>query len=163
MRIALAFMFFILCSCGGILTWKSVYSSIGPDGKSELGVEIKGCLADCAVQVVVKRGWFSERIAAGNDCIVTFAHAAWSGTKVAVFIDGLFCGSIKVAFDTSSGRTIEFRTAEAWLRKSMIESYAVSREELDANGGDVFIWATYPGDGSSRRSMTEFRVRHLQP
>ena len=58
---------------------------------------------------------------------------------------------------------IEFRTAEDWLRSAIVKSYSVSPDEFDANGGDVFVWTTYPGDGNLRRSMTEFRWRYFQP
>ena len=90
-----------------------------------------------------------------------FAHAAWSGTRVAVFVDGSYCGPILAAVDVESGKPIDYETAKAWLAQSIIESYAVSPDEMKAFGGDVFKWATYPGDGRLRRSTVEFRRRHV--
>jgi hypothetical protein len=111
---------------------------------------------------MVRDGWSSTKVAHGNDCIVNFAHAAWSGTKVAVFVDGYYCGPIRAAVDVESGKPIDYETAKAWLAQSIIESYSVSPDELEAAGGDVFRWATYPGDGQQRRSMVEFRQRHVR-
>jgi len=110
--------------------------------------------------VVVSRGWPTEEIiAGGNDCVIRFAHAAWSGTRVAVFVDGSYCQTIKVAYDTASNRQFTFQHAEPWLREAIIGEYAVTPEELKGNGGDVLAWATYPGDGRPRRSSDEFRRR----
>ena len=78
---------------------------------------------------------------------------------VAVFADALWCGQIKVAYDTTAGRALDFKTTEPWLGEAIVDSYGVSADELAANGGDVLKWATYPGDGRFRRSMNEFRRR----
>jgi hypothetical protein len=137
-----------------------VYSVGAPDGKTQLLVQEKGCFADCAVQVVVKRTWAAGQIAWKSDCIVNFAHAEWSGNVVAVFVDGGYCGPIKVAYDTTLRRTVDFKMAEDWLKSSIIKAYRVTPNELMANDGDVLLWATYPGDGNPRRSKDEFQRRY---
>jgi len=150
-------------SCRGITTWGTVYKSVSPDKKSELLVQETACFADCALRVVLKRGWHTERIASKSDCVVNFAHAEWSGSNVAAFVDGSYCGDIRVAYDTKAGRLVDFRSAEPWLRRSIIKAYGVTDSELQSNKGDAFVWATYPGDGHPRRSMDEFRKRFPWP
>jgi hypothetical protein len=93
--------------------------------------------------------------------MVNFVHTAWLGSKVGVFVDGGYCGPIKVAYDVTAKRSIPFSDIEKDLRYSIIAEYGVTHKELEENGGDVLKWATYPGDGQSRRSMLLFRERHL--
>jgi hypothetical protein len=159
MRYFLLVLLFALVGCR-IVAWGTVYSALSPDGNAELQVREKGCFADCAVQIAVKRGWRTEQIARNSDCWITFVHAAWEGDIVSVFVDGGYCGQIKVAFDTKSHSPVDFRSTEKWLSNSIIRAYGVTRQELQSNKGDVFLWATYPGDGEPRRSMDEFRRRH---
>ena len=94
-----------------------------------------------------------------HDCSLGFAHAVWQGSKVAVFLDGGYCGRHKVAFDLSTERPARFSSLEPLLRASIIESYSVSAQELAAHNGDVFHWATYQGDGRPSRGNMEFRER----
>jgi hypothetical protein len=163
MRWLLVVMVLISTSCRGIVAWGTVYSSVSPDKTSELLVQETGCFADCALRVVFKRGWHTERIATKTDCVVNFAHAEWSGNTVAAFVDGFYCGDIRVAYDIKARRVIDFRSAEPWLRSSIIKAYRVTDSELQSNRGDVFVWATYPGDGNPRRSMDEFHQRFPWP
>ncbi|MEP7364283.1 MAG: hypothetical protein ABI972_13600 [Acidobacteriota bacterium] len=149
-----------LTGCSGIVTWRTAYSSAPSYRHDELLVQETNCFpADCEVQVVVQRGWQSQQIAHEFDCVIHFAHAAWSGSVVAVFVDGFYCGQIKVAYDTETKRKVDFESAQAWLKPAIVEAYNVTAEELKANDGDVFKWATYPGDGESRRSVREFGSR----
>jgi hypothetical protein len=154
------FCAFTSVSCRGILTWATVYESVAPDGGAKLQVQVAGCFADCAVRVVVKRGWLTERIAAGNDCAVMFAHAEWAGDTVAAFVDGFYCGRIQVAYDVRARRAVDFGVAEPWLRSSIVRTYGVTGDELKEHQGDVFQWVTYPGGG---RSAEEFRRRFPRP
>lgn len=133
------------------------------DGEAQVLVQEKGCFADCAVQVVVKRGWSAEQIAWKSDCIINFAHAEWSGGVVAVFVDRGYCGPIRVTYDRTSRRSVDFKMTEQWIKPSIIKAYGVTSDELLANGGDVLVWATYPGDGNPRRSMDEFHRRYPSP
>jgi len=122
-------------------------------------VQVKGCLADCTTKIVIEQGWHTTEIARRYDCAVFFAHAKWSGNTVAVFIDGTYCGTVKVAYDLASGHVITFDAVAADLQASIIHDYNVSADELRAHGGDVFKWATYPGTCCSRGS-DEFRKRY---
>lgn len=151
----------MLSACGGILTWKSVYSAASPDGKATVRVEETACFADCALQVVVSHGWHTAKIARRSDCVVFFAHAVWSGNVVVVFVDGGYCGDIRVAYDVASGRVVDFKNGEPWLKEAIIRDYGVTRDELLANRSDVFKWATYPGHCCSR-AVDEFRKRFPQ-
>lgn len=160
--ILITFFSLVLSGCSGILTWKQVYSSVSPDGKSTLHVDVRSCFADCTIQAVVDHGWTSHQIVWKSDCIVTFAHAAWSANQVGVFVDGFYCGVAKAAFDRQAGRVIEFSSMEAALKNSIIQSYGVTADELREHKGDVFAWATNPGKGSRHRATDEFRQRHLE-
>jgi hypothetical protein len=163
MRYAVALLLLGLFGCRGIVIWGTVYSAASRDGSAQVLVQEKGCFADCAVQIVVKRGWHSEQIAWRSDCYITFAHAEWLGDVVAVFVDGTYCGQIRVAYDSRLRRSIDFKSAEDRLRSSIVRAYNVTAQELDANSGDVFRWATYPGDGNPRRSKDEFHKRYPGP
>jgi hypothetical protein len=145
-------------SCG-ILTWRTVYSSDSPDHRAQIAVQDRCGIPDCAVQVVAQRGWHTANIATKSDCVVFFAQAVWSGTVVAVFVDGTYCGTIKAAFDVATDRKVEFEAFAPQLQSAIIREYGVTADELRANGGDVFKWATYPGRCCSRGS-DEFRKRH---
>src|SRR6476661_6559791 len=134
-------------SCAGILSWATVYSSRAPDGKAELRVQETGCFADCALRIIVKQGWSTTKIASASDCVVFFAHAAWKGSRVVVYVDGGYCGPVKAAYDTATGEKINFESLEPMLRSSIVNTYSVTTDELKAHGGDVLAWATYPGDG----------------
>jgi hypothetical protein len=160
-RWAAALLLVMLTGCAGILTWKTVYSSASPDRKASLRVEERACFADCALQIAVNRGWSSARIAQKTDCVVFFAHAAWSGSVVAVFVDGVYCGQIRAAYDFASNRVIDFKAAEPWLREAIIRDYGVTAEELKANSGDVFKWATY-NNQCCNRAVDDFRKRSPQ-
>jgi hypothetical protein len=164
MKTAVGVMLTLFCaftsvSCRGILTWATAYESVAPDGGAKLQVQVGGCFVDCVVRLVVKRGWRTEKIATWDGCIVKFAHAEWEGDTVAAFVDGAYCGPIQVAYDLRERRLFDFRTAEPWLRSSIVRSYGVTANELSANQGDVFQWATgHPG-----RSSDEFRKRFPLP
>jgi hypothetical protein len=145
--------------CAGILTWRTVFSSASPDHKATVRVEVTNCFfGDCNLQIVASRGWRSRRIAQGLDCAVFFAHAAWSGSVVGIFVDGTYCGQIRAAYDFSSDRIVDYKIIEPTLRDSIIREYRVTAEELKANSGDVFKRATYPGHCCSR-SVDDFRKR----
>ena len=159
MRYVLVVLLFALVGCR-IVAWGTVYSAISPDGNAELQVQEKACVTLCAVQIVVKRGWRTEQIAWRSDCVIDFVYAEWKGNTVTAFVDGSTCGQIKVAYDTDSHRPVDFKSTEEWLSESIIHAYTVTPQELQANNGNVFVWATYPCDGKPRRSMDEFRRRH---
>jgi hypothetical protein len=159
MRYVLVLLLLTIAGCGGVFTWRTVHSSVSRDGSAEIRVQESSCFADCAVRIVVTRGWYEEQIADGSDCIINFAHAEWFGSVVAVFVDGGHCGPIKAAYDITSNRRVDFKSAEVWLKPAIVKAYKVRTEELQANDGDVFKWATYPGDGRPHRAKHEFRQR----
>lgn len=102
----------------------------------------------------------SAKIATEFDCVVKFAHAAWRNRIASVFVDGAYCGQIKVVHDTEVGAPVNFGSTDSWLRDDIVAAYGVTSDELKANGGDIFKWATYPGGGGSPRSTVEFRNRY---
>jgi hypothetical protein len=136
-----------------------VYWSYSPDGKSAVRVDERACFGDCTVRITVEIGGKTKRIGTGSDCWVKFVHSAWSGSTVSVFVDGVVCGQLKVAYDAASGKLVDFGSTEAWLKKDLISTYSVTADELKMNDGDVFKWAIYPGDGKFRRSMFDFDRR----
>lgn len=160
MRYAAVLVFLMLAGCRGIVTWGTLYTSESGDKSATVAVQETNCFGDCEVRIVVKRGWHSNEIASKADCSINFAHAEWAGDTVSIFVDDLYCGQTRVAFNTRSGQIVDFRSTESWLGNSIIKAYAVTAAELQTNGGDVFRWATYPGDGRPRRSMEDFHRQH---
>ena len=159
MRYLLVVLLFTQMGCR-IVTWGTVYAALSPDAEAELQVQEKACFEHCELQIVVKRSWSTEQLAWRSDCVIDFAHAAWEGPIVSVFVDGASCGQMKVAFDTNSHRSVDFKSTEKWLGNSISQAYGVTPQELESNHGNVFIWATYPCDGHPWRSTDEFRKRH---
>jgi hypothetical protein len=151
----------VLGGCG-IVTWKTAYTSASGDGSTKIAVAQMRGLSDCMLRVVASNGWHSQTVALNRGCIIEFAHAVWSGNRVAVFVDGSFCGSITVAYDFGTNREIAFETLSRNLKAAIIRDYSVSADEVQASGGDVFRWASYPGDGVEHRAMAEFRRRYPQ-
>jgi hypothetical protein len=141
---------------------RTLYQSVSPYGETRVNVVETACLGDCAVSVVVSEKWWqrSQEIAAGTDCWIMFAHVAWVDSVAVTFIDGTFCGAIETAYDSKRHQSVKFAPYKEALAKSIVAEYGVTPSELAQFGGDVFKWATYPGDGSSPRSSVEFRRRH---
>jgi hypothetical protein len=159
-RIALLLCLVALSACRVFLrTWTTVYLCPLPDGAAVLKVETLSNFGDEELRVVVNRGWQSKEIAYRSDCSLNFAHGAWQESVVAVFIDGGYCGQIRIAYDATTQRAIDFKAAEPWLRAAIIKSYTVSADELRRYRGDVFEWATDRGDGWPRRGSIEFERR----
>jgi hypothetical protein len=152
----------VATGCCSIFGWSTLYSSRSPDGRGELRVEVRNCWADCTLRAVVQQGWTTVELAVRHDCDPNFAHAAWKGSRVAVFVDGFWCGQIRATHDVTTGHAFAFDEAREWLGASIVKAYAVTPAELAANHGDAFQWAVYPGDAKPRRSMEEFRRRFLK-
>jgi hypothetical protein len=149
-----------LSSCG-IVTWREVYCSNQAHGNARVCVEQKCGMADCSLRIVVDQGSRSEQIAYRRGCIINFAEASWTGSVVAIFVDGGYCQQIKAAYDVGAQRVVPVSTFEPALRSAIVDDYRVDLSELRAAGGDAFRWATYPGDGNPHRSKDEFARRYL--
>jgi hypothetical protein len=145
-----------LSSCG-VVFWTTEYTSSQPDGKASIEVQLRGCLDDCALRIVAKQDRRAKQIAWGNDCIVSFAEAAWSGSTVAIFVDGGTCPPIRVAYDFSKEQRVDFESFAPSLRAAIVKDYAVTSEELEQAEGDVFRWITDPK--LVQRARIEFRKR----
>jgi hypothetical protein len=145
-------------ACG--LFWTTAYKAASPDGKATVIVQVRSNFSDQSIRVLLERGSDSQLLIRGYDCLLNFAHAAWSGTRVAVFIDGVYCHTLHAAYDMATNRSVDSRTVEPWLAADIIKSYAVTPDELKENGGNVFKWATYPGDGNPHRAGAEWRKRY---
>lgn len=150
----------VLSGCLTLSGHNPTYTFPAADQRSEVRIEQYDCgFGDCAIRVVLKHGWRYAYLANRSDCALNFAHAAWQEGRVSIFVDGGYCGQIKTAFDAANWSNLDFTTTEAWMRAAIIADYSVTPEELQANHGDVFAWATYPGDGKPRRSVQEFQKR----
>lgn len=77
-----------------------------------------------------------------------------------MFVDTGFSHPIRTAFDVNSNRSVPFSMIDSAVRSSIIHDYGVRPSELKEANGNVFEWATYPGDGEPHRSMEEFRKRY---
>ncbi len=159
MRQLLLLSLLLICACGSHF-WDSVYRSESPEVDAAVEVQVRKCLGDCELRIVLERRWRSTEIAKGNDCHVAFAHAAWSGNVVSVFVDGTICRELRIAYDVAAEQSVPFEETESWLAASIIEEYSVTSEELAANNGDVFAWAIYSGHERPRRSHAEFGRRY---
>jgi hypothetical protein len=160
LRGAFAVVMLATLSGCGIVTWRGVYCSNQAHGNARTCVEEKCGLGDCSLRIVVEQGLRSEQIAYRRGCVLNFAEASWTGSVVAIFVDGGYCQQIEVAYDVALHRTVTVSTFEPALRSAIVEDYRVDPSELRAAGGDVFQWATYPGDGNPHRSKDEFVRRY---
>ena len=158
MRLAACLLFLVLGGCSALVA--PMYTSAAPDGVRKVMVKESWCFADCAVDVVLAGKWINRTIASKSDCLVEFAHAAWKGTVVSVFVDGLWCGKIRVAYDTATGKPVDFASTEDWLRRDIVSAYKITPQELATKDGNVLAWVTYDGDGKARRATREFQARH---
>ena len=93
-----------------------------------------GCYSDCQLKVLYEWDGLLETIATGDDCAMRFAHAAWREGVVSVFVDGGFCGPIRVAYDTRRHSVVAFETTAQWLAQDMQQTYGIS----DVREQDVF-------------------------
>ena len=139
---------------------ESVYRSFSPDAMRQIIVQEYGCSSDCAVRVVLRDKWRRETIASASDCHVAFAHAAWKGSLVSVFIDGAWCGKIRVAYDTATGKHIDFASTGDWLRRDIVSAYRITPQELAATNGDALACVTNEGSVGPSRAASEFYARH---
>ena len=155
-RSACGLLLVVLAGCAPG-SWTTLYSLPSPDGKARVLVEERNCFGDCGVQVVVESGWRKRRIAEGNDCHVAFAHAAWSGSVVSVYVNGTYCGIIAAAYDTHSEKLVDFQLTEVWLGKDIVSSYRITDWELQRHVGDVWRWVQ---DKDFPRASGEFGRRH---
>jgi hypothetical protein len=137
----------MLSGYAGILTWKTMFSSESPDRKAVLRVEERACFASNRRESRLAQ--HEDRGKDGLRCI--FRARGVVGN----------CRQIRVAYDCASDRVVDFKTAEPWLREAIIRDYGVTAEELKANSGDVFKWATYPGHCCSC-AVDVFRKRFPQ-
>jgi hypothetical protein len=148
-----------LSNCG-VVAWREVYCSSASHSNVRACVEQKCGMADCSLRIVVYKGSGSEQIAYRRGCIINFAEASWTGSTIAMFVDGGYCQQLEVAYDAGAQRVVPASTFESALRSAIVNDYRVSPSELRAAGGDVFQWATYPGDGNPHRSKEEFARRY---
>lgn len=101
-------------------------------------------------------------VARASDCLVSFAHAAWNGSRVGIYVDGTYCGPIEVAYDTSARRVEPFSVMAKEVAASIVASYGVTAEELAANGGNAIKWASCDNEPAPSRSIREFEKRFPQ-
>jgi hypothetical protein len=123
-------------------------------------IDEKCGLADCSVRVVVSGLKGSAQVLYRRGCNISFAQAAWTGSVVGLFLDGGTCGTARIAYDAVTGARLPFAKVEGAVREAIRGQYHVRDDELAQLGGDIFSWATYPGDGSQRRSREEFGRRY---
>ena len=110
-----------------------------------LKVRQGNCFGDCSVIIELVLKGQSHVLLRKSDCVVQFAHAAWSGTQVAVFVDGTLCFTLQVAYDTALSKTVDFAAAQSWLKGDMMKMYSLTPDQLKQSDGDTFKWATNPG------------------
>lgn len=79
----------ILAGCS-----KTLITSKSPNGSITVRVHETSFFPDCSVDVTARSGWFGyTTIAERSDCIVNFAHVAWSpdSRTAAIYVDDRLC------------------------------------------------------------------------
>jgi hypothetical protein len=158
-RIALPFFALLFCaSCS-----KTLIASRAPNHASTVRIKQLCFLPDCVVEVTLQKGLFDERIiAVRSDCIVNFAHIAWSPDSrlAAIFVDNSLCSNIQEVWDVSTSSTRPFAPMADRVRRSIVREYGLKPGDLEPYGGDPLEWARYPGDGSPRPGIEVFRKKY---
>jgi hypothetical protein len=154
----LSLLTLILAACS-----KTLITSRAPDQSATVRVKQICFFPDCLVNVTVQTGWWTERrIVERRDCIVNFAHVAWSPDSrvAAIFVDNGFCSSIRDAFDMKRQSIIPFEPFADYVRRSIIKEYGLNVNDLTPYRGDPLEWGHYPGDGNARPGIEAFRKKY---
>jgi hypothetical protein len=158
-RVVLLFLFALLqAGCS-----KTLITSRAPNQSAIIRVKEFCGFPDCVVNVTAQTGWWTEKtIAIRRDCIVNFAHVAWSPDShvAAIFVDNGFCSSIHEGYDLRSSSLVPFTPLADLVRRSIISEYRVRPSELVPYGDDPLEWAHYPGDGIARPGVEAFRKKY---
>lgn len=142
---------------------KTLVVSQAPNRSATARIKEFCTLPDCVVEVTLQTGWLTEKtIVQRSDCVVSFAHVAWSADSrfAAFFVDNLFCSSIHEGYDLKTSSATAFEPLSDLVRRSILEEYRISPEDLTRYGGDPLEWAHYPGDGVPRPGPQAFRQKH---
>lgn len=116
----------------------TVYLSSASGGDPTVKVQTSKCFVDCEVRVVARSVHGSFELDRDTDCIVTFAHAAWSGRTAAVYITTAFCKTFRIAYDFTLDDYVDWNSAKAWLAHSIKLEYQLKPKDLEPFDGDVF-------------------------
>lgn len=158
---SLAISFFlsvVLVGCS-----KTLITSHAPNRSATVRVNETCFFPDCSVDVTSQTHWWTEqRIASRRDCIVNFAHVAWSSDSrvAAVFVDNGDCSSIHVGYDFRTRSVVPFEPLADLVRRSIVKEYSIRPEDLRPYGGDPLEWAHYAGDGKVKPGVEAFRKKY---
>ena len=144
---------------------KTLISSKAPNGSAVVQVKEFCSFPDCIVNVTVQTGWWkTTTIAQRSDCILEFAHVAWSSdSRIAgIYVDNSACSSIHEGYDVKAASRIPFSSVADLVRQSIIREYGVQPADLVPYDGDPLRWAHYPGsgDGGSYVAIEAFRKKY---
>ena len=142
---------------------KTLITSRAPDHSAIIRVKEMCIFPDCLVSVTAQPGWWTEEtIAHRSDCIVNFAHVAWTSDSrvAAIFVDNGYCSSIREAYDVKKPSVTPFDPFADLIRRSIVREYGIHPEDLAPYGGDPLEWAHYPGDGIPRPGVDAFRQKY---
>jgi hypothetical protein len=142
---------------------KTLITSRAPNHSATVRVREFCTFPDCVVEVTVQTGWWAEKsLVNKSDCIVNFAHVAWTQDSrvAAIFVDNGSCASIHEGYDLKAASLVPFAPVADIVRRSIIAEYGVGPGDLAPYGDDVLEWAHYPGDGIARPGPHAFRDKY---
>lgn len=142
---------------------KTLITSRAPDRSATVRVTQFCGPPDCRVDIYVQRGWWDEKIVDTRyDCIVNFAHVAWSADSrvAAIFVDNGFCSGIREGYDLTKESLVPFEPLADLVRQSIVKEYGVHPSDLAPYGGDPLEWAHDSGDGIVRPGVEAFRRKY---
>ena len=158
-KIALTCCIGIVCSACS----KTLITSRAPNQSATVRVKEWYGFPDCVVTVTVQKGWWTEKeIANHGDCIINFAHVAWTPDSrfAAIFVANSYCSSIQQVYDLRTASLVPFKPLADLVRRSIIREYGIRPSELARYRGDSLEWAHYPGDGIPSPGVEAFREKH---
>ena len=140
----------------------TLIASRDPGGFGTVQIEEFCTFPDCVVDVAVHEPWRLEKvIAIRRDCIVNFAHVAWSPDSrfAAVYVGNSFCSSIREGYDFATHSVVPFDPLADVMRESIVKDYGLQPQDLANYGGDALRWA-HDDRGTYPPGTNAFRARY---
>lgn len=126
----------------GIFFWRTVYQSNSRTSRTtSVEVQLRGCVADCAMRVVLYRGFETKVLTRQSDCYLGLAQAVWQAERVAVLVNGVYCNVLQTGYDLATGSPINVHALEPAIKAALTASYNLTPTTLSKHRGDALAWA----------------------
>ena len=130
-----------------------------PDGDAAVVLMGEANLGDSNHAFVLEEGWFrsTDLAPAKQDCILLFAHAAWSADsrRVVFYRRDALCPTVWVAYDRERRTFQPVESMADIMRQSLRDTYQLTDVTLNDWNGDPLEWM----QSSSQSAPEAFRVR----